>query len=300
VLSNPSTLSPQSSVLSPDGVLSPPRKNVGSARSFGRAAEFYDDDERANVLARWTRRQGLRALDSAFGLGDRVLEIGCGTGREAVHLARRGVRVVATDAAPGMIDVLSARLAPGGAAEDLAGMITTLLLPAGKLGTLLEQYGPGAFDGCYSSMGPLNCEPDLQPVASALALLVRPGGRLVLSILNRYCLWETAWYLRARQLNIAFRRWSGRAEATSRPDWQEEVFTCYYWHRRDIERAFRPHFRVVSRRGLPWLLPPLYLDDLIKKAPGFFRVLARLDRRLAAVWPAYDIGDHLLLELIRE
>jgi hypothetical protein len=148
-------------------------------------------------------------------------------------------------------------------------------------------------------MGPLNCEPSLEPVAEALAQLVRPGGRLVFSILNRYCLWETAWYLRARRPRLAFRRWGGRAEATSRPAWQEEKFTCYYWNRGTIERAFRPHFRVTRREGLPWFLPPLYLDSLIRRAPRFFSRVARLDRRFAAIWPAYEIGDHLLIQFER-
>jgi 2-polyprenyl-3-methyl-5-hydroxy-6-metoxy-1,4-benzoquinol methylase len=34
----------------------------------------------------------------------RVLEIGCGCGRDAVFLAERGFRVVATDASTGMLD----------------------------------------------------------------------------------------------------------------------------------------------------------------------------------------------------
>ena len=276
------------------------RSRVGSAQSFSRAAAFFEDDERANVLARWTRVQSLRTLYAAFGPGDLVLELGCGTGMEAVRLARRGVRVVAVDAAPGMIEVLSAKLAPGGPGEDVADMITPVLMPARNIGALIERYGPGAFDGCYSSMGPLNCEPDLRPVAEALGVLVRPGGRVILSILNRYCAWETAWYLRARQPSLAFRRWSGQAVSTSRPQWQEEVFTCYYWHRSEIERTFRPHFRIARRRGLPWLLPPLYLDGLIRRAPRFFRSVARLDRRLAHTWPAYSFGDHLVLEMVRK
>jgi SAM-dependent methyltransferase len=274
-------------------------REVTSADAFSRAAPLFEGDEELNSLARWTRRRSLATLDAAFGPGDRVIEIGCGTGIEATHLARRGVSVVATDIAPGMIAAISAKVAPGGIAHDLPGKIEPVLLPAHRLGDLVERYGPASFDGAYSSMGPLNCEPSLEPVATALAQLVRPGGRLVFSILNRYCLWETAWYLRALQPRLAFRRWGGRAEATSRPAWQDEKFTCYYWNRGAIERAFRPHFHVIRREGLPWFLPPLYLDGLIRRAPRLFSRVARLDRRFAAVWPAYDIGDHLLIQFER-
>lgn len=271
-----------------------------SGRAFSRAAPFFDADEAANPLAQWARVRSLALLDAAFGPGDRVIELGCGTGIEATHLAARGVQVVATDAAPGMIAELQRKLAPGGQAAALAARITPILLPAGQIGTLREQYGPAAFAGAYSSFGPLNCEPRLRPVAAGLADLVRPGGRLLLMLLNRYCLWETAWYLRARQPGRAFRRWHGRTQATVRPDWQDDRITCYYWTSGSIERAFRPAFRVAARRGLPWLMPPLYLDGLLRRAPGLFRVVGRLDAQLARVWPAPWIGDHIAYEFVRE
>ncbi len=272
---------------------------VTSDEAFSRAAPLFDGDEEHNPMAKWARHRSLATLLKAFKPGDRVLEIGSGTGIEAIQLARRGIHVVATDAAHGMIATLSTKLAVGGSAHDIAHMIEPVYKPAQDLGELVERYGRGAFDGVYSSMGPLNCIPNLQPVADAVALLVKPGGRVILGILNRYCLWETAWYLRARDPKRAFRRWGGQAEATSRPGWQDEKFTCYYWNRPTIERAFRPHFRVIKREGLPWLLPPLYLDGLIKRVPGFFRSIARLDRHFAYLWPAYDIGDHLLIQFER-
>ncbi len=270
-----------------------------SARAFTLAAPLFDADEARNPLARWTRRRSLATLDAAFAPGARVIEIGCGTGIEATHLAARGVHVVATDVAPGMIAALAAKLAPGGRAAALADRITPRLLPAHRIGDLAAEYGPGSFDGAYSSLGPLNCEPSLAPVAAGLARLIRPGGRLVFSLLNRYCLWETAWYLRARDPGRAFRRWGGEAEGTARGDWQDIRFTCYYWTPGVTARAFAPHFRVVRRQGLPWLLPPLYLDGLVRRAPGLFRRLARLDRHWAAVWPAWALGDHLLVEFER-
>jgi SAM-dependent methyltransferase len=274
-------------------------RHVASSDAFGRAAPLYEQDEAANPIVRWARRRSLAVLDAAFHAGDRVLEIGCGTGIEAIHLAQRGVNVVATDAAEGMIEIVKAKLRPGGPSGIMAGNVEPLVLPAHDLGRLVERYGPSSFDGAYSSFGPLNCEPSLEPVAVALAQLIKPGGRVVMSLLNRYSLWETAWYLRARQPQLAFRRWGGAAQATSRGPWQNEKFTCYYWTRGHIEATFRPYFRVVRRRALPWLLPPFYLGGLVPRAPRLFRGMARIDWALAGIWPAYDIGDHLLLDLIR-
>lgn len=285
----------------PDSVRSPQSSALyaAAARAFSRAAPLYDAEHAANPLARWTRVRSLQALDRAFAPGLRVLELGCGTGAEAIHLAGRGVRVVATDAAPAMVDTLAAKLAPGGPAAALADRITPLVLQAGRAGDLVARYGPGTFDGAYSSFGPLNCEPTLAPVVAALAALIRPGGRVVISLINRYCLWETAWYLRAGQPDQAFRRWGGHGVATVRAAWQDERIPIFYWTPGVVERAFRPAFRVQRRLGLPWLLPPQYLDGLVRRAPGLFRRLARLDRRFAHRWPCYAVGDHVLLEFIR-
>ena len=285
----------------PDSVLSPQSSVLydAAARAFSRAAPLYDAEHAANPLARWTRVRSLQALDQALAPGMRVLELGCGTGAEAIHLAGRGVTVVATDAAPAMVATLAAKLAPGGPAEALAGRITPLVLPAGRAGELVARYGPGGFDGAYSSFGPLNCEPVLAPVVAALAALVRPGGRVVISLINRYCLWETAWYLKAGQPGQAFRRWGGQSVATVRAAWQDERIPIFYWTPGVVERAFRPAFRVRRRLGLPWLLPPQYLDGLVRRAPGVFRRLARLDRRFAHRWPCYAVGDHVLLEFVR-
>ncbi|HMA37094.1 MAG TPA: class I SAM-dependent methyltransferase [Chloroflexia bacterium] len=271
-----------------------------AATAFSRAAPLYDAEQQANPIARWTRARSLAVLAGAWQPGTRVLELGCGTGAEAIQLAARGVEIVATDAAPGMIALLAAKLAPGGPAAPLAARITPLVLRAAEAGQLIERYGPAAFAGAYSSFGPLNCEPALAPVAAALATLVRPGGHVILSLINRYCLWETAWYLRAGRPALAARRWSGRSRATVRAAWPETQIPIFYWTPGAVEQAFRPHFQTVRRLGLPWLLPPQYLDGLVRRAPHLFRRLARLDRRLAGTWPCYTLGDHFLLELVRQ
>lgn len=268
-----------------------------SGRAFSLSAPMYDAEQTANIVARWSRRRSLDILSRAFHPGEQVLELGCGTGEEALYLAARTLNVVATDAAAGMVAQVEAKLAQ--MPHSQTGRVTPIVLPAARIGDLLPIYGHAAFDGAYSSFGPLNCELSLSPVASALADLVKPGGRLVLSLINRYCLWETAWYLASRQPRRAFRRWPGTSDATVRAAWQNERITIFYWTPSAVERAFQPHFRTTRRMALPWLLPPQYLHTLVRSHPSLFHRLASLDRRLASKWPFYALGDHVLLELVR-
>ena len=114
------------------------------ARGYDLLSAGYDEQ-----LARdgWMRRLLWRRFDSLFRAGDRVLDVGCGTGIDTVHLAERGVSVTGIDVSPGMVAVLRAKLAErriSPAPEVLVGDINT------RLATL-----PGPFDGLISSFAAL-------------------------------------------------------------------------------------------------------------------------------------------------
>ena len=73
-------------------------KRFGSAQAYwDTVATTYDRDFGDSVTGRVNRRVVWRALDRAFKPGQRVLELNCGTGIDAVHLAARGIRVLACE-----------------------------------------------------------------------------------------------------------------------------------------------------------------------------------------------------------
>ena len=77
--------------------------------AFDALAADYDASFTATPLGTLLREAVWRRLDARFAPGDRVLELACGTGEDAVHLASRGVRVTAVDASAAMVE--AARLA---------------------------------------------------------------------------------------------------------------------------------------------------------------------------------------------
>jgi len=261
---------------------------------FDAAADRYDADEAGSRVLAHMRARAFRQFSAAFGPGARLLELGSGSGTEAARLVDLGCRVALVDVSPRLLERAAARVR---AVRD-DGLLGAHLLPARSVGDLVGVYGGGSFDGGYSSFGPLNCEPLLDPVARGLADLVRPGGALVLSLINRWCPAEVAWFAAHGQWREAARRWGGPVQAAAYPGGPKDVATWYY-SRRDIERAFSGAYHLEHAEALPLLWPPPYLDFLVARFEGFFRALEPVERR-AATWPVLrDLGDHVLLRLRR-
>lgn len=265
-----------------------------TAAGFSEAARTYDQDEEGNFILAWMRERAAKVMEQAFPANARLIELGCGTGIEATRFAHAGRMLVLTDVSSAMLEQATAKVREA----QPEALMSAHEIPASKVGELAAKYGQGTFDGAYSSFGPLNCEPDLRPVATGLATLVKPGGRLVFSVINRICPTEMAWFALHLEFKNAKRRLGGPIMARAVAGGELSV-TTYYYSPSDFKRAFQPDFRVVSCRALPLLLPPPYLAHLVKRAPGFFRLIGRADDALAGLPLLGSLGDHFLIEMER-
>ena len=266
-----------------------------SLTGFDAAAARFDADERGNPVLAHMRGRVFRALTEAFPRDARLLELGSGTGTEASRLVRGwGARVALVDPSAELLRRATAKVRASG--EE--GLLGSHLLRASEVASLREIYAASSFDGAYSSFGPLNCEPVLDPVANGLAQLVRPGGALVLSIINRWCPVEFGWFALHGEWEDAVRRFRGPAQAAAYPGGPKDVRTWYY-SRRDVERAFSHDFYVEHAEALPLLLPPPYLDFVVARFPRFFEALEEVEPWVARRRVLRDLGDHFLVRLRR-
>jgi SAM-dependent methyltransferase len=106
--------------------------------------------------------------------GMRVLDVGCGPGRHAHALGRRGIRVLGVDIAARFVE-----LAADGAPEG----VEFLRQDARHL-----DVGTGfdaAISLCQGAFGLVGPGPDLE-VLAGMAAAVRPGGRVALSAFSAY------------------------------------------------------------------------------------------------------------------
>jgi ubiquinone/menaquinone biosynthesis C-methylase UbiE len=259
-----------------------PGSAAGAA--FDRIAQDYDRRFTDSLIGRAQRDAVWKVLTRTFRTNDRVLELNCGTGEDAIFLAGNGISVFALDASRQMIARAEQRL------QHNAPQLSVVFceLPTERI----EELHPETqFDGALSNFSGLNCIADLGAVASSLASLVKPGGRLVLCLSTRFCLIEILYYLALGQWRKALRRCKGYTEVAL----DGVQFRVYYPTLRRIRQSFAPDFRLYSCTGIGIAVPPSYLEAWARQHPRLLLLLRRLEELLAAVPILRSTGDHVLL-----
>jgi SAM-dependent methyltransferase len=242
--------------------------------AFDSVAANYDGPRGNNDLIQHMRREMWRWLDESFPRRSKLLDLGCGTGLDAVRMAEQGHEVLATDWSPRMVERAHGRAADAG----LSGRVHTAAIGAHELARI---EGRSLFDGVYSNLGPLNCLPDLAPVSRECARLVKAGGRLVFTVIGRWCPWEIAYYARRAdwtRIGVRFARGMTPVRMNGHTVWTR------YWTPGGFYRSFAREFALVHCRALCLFAPPPYMTGLRDRHPAWFErlELGPARRRLAA------------------
>jgi ubiquinone/menaquinone biosynthesis C-methylase UbiE len=257
--------------------------------AFDSVAADYDGARGNNALIQDMRQEMWRWLDATFAPGSRIIDLGCGTGLDAIRMAQQGHYVTATDWSPRMIERTADRAAR---AEVMENVHAT---PVGAH-ELQRIEGRNLFDGAYSNLGPLNCVPDLAVVAEQCARLLKPRGALVFTVIGRVCPWEIGHYALKRKwerVRVRFAKDMAPVGMNKRVVWTR------YYSPREFYSAFEPHFTLGHYRGVCVFAPPPYLTSVKEKHPRLYKRLWRMDRR-AAGWPVLrNLGDHFLMVMYR-
>ncbi|HEY7303738.1 MAG TPA: class I SAM-dependent methyltransferase [Bryobacteraceae bacterium] len=242
---------------------------VVAGLAFDKIASAYDALWTTSTVGQLQRAAVWHRVDPLLKRGETVLDLGCGTGEDALHMMARGVRVRGIDASREMVRVARAR---GVNAQHLA------------IESLTEMHGP--FDGTLSNFGALNCVPDLEFVTASLGRLIRPGGFLAICVMGCCCAWELSYFLRRGEAKKAFRRWhrEGTVESLG--------VRLTYPSVRHLRRIFRPQFKLTGRYGIGLCVPPSYVNQLSETT---LALLSRIDVRIAACPVIRALSDHQLL-----
>ena len=253
-----------------------------AAMAFDSIAEGFDARFTPWLSVAAQRRAVREALVATFAPRSRLLELGGGTGDDALWMAGRGYQVLMTDPSPAMVRVASAKFAGRSA---LAAEVAS----AENLGAI-----DGRFDGAWSTFAGLNCVADLSPVGRGLARLLRPGAAAMLVLFGTFCPGEMlVEALRGRPRNMFRRRARGAVPARL----NGHDFTVVYHRHRDLAAALSPWFVPAGRQGIGVFVPPSAAEPWISRHPHLLAGLDALDDALGR--PLARFGDHILYRFVR-
>lgn len=266
------------------------KKNVdyysGIATAFDSASEEYDFTIRNNFINTWIRERSISVLLQYARPDDTLLEIGCGTGAEAIQVAKHVTGVVATDISPEMISLLQRKVESRGLGRKVAAM----QVGAAQIARTSASLPSGRTRLAYSFNGALNCEPAIAEFPGELAKVVDEGGFFICSIRNTLCISEVLAHAAALQ-------WSRMAPRKKQPVMVSVGgmdIPAYYYSPDRFASFFSSRFRLRKMLGLPAILPPAYLSDIYFRARSLLSVAERLELAAAGSFPFNRFGDQTL------
>lgn len=253
--------------------------------AFDVFANDYDDNFSHSRLGKLLRERVWEILAEHFETGQHVLDLACGTGEDAIWLARQGLRVTATDGSTEMVRKAKAKAETEGFGDQVD-------VRQASFQEIFNHDSPFTnlqFDGAYSNFGGLNTIADWRLLAEGLSKIIKPDGKLILVPMGPFCPWEILWYLGHGQPKLAFRRFREQASAQI----GNAVIPIWYPSAKRLQSEFAPWFEHLQTESLGLWLPPSYLDHFVNKWPKLFtslNYLERLPARLTKGW-----GDHYII-----
>jgi len=223
--------------------------------------------------------------DQVFNAPGHLLELGCGTGEDAIRFGHCGFEVTATDASSLMIDVARAKARKATAADNLE----FLCVPMEHVATAFRGR---QFDGLFSNFGAVNCVANLRALSANVAAVLTPGAPLLWVVMGRHVPWEWFWYLVRGQPGKALRRL--RPEGA-----QWRGLTICYPTPAAITAALAPDFAVTRISPLGCVLPPSYAADWLDRSPRALAALSRMERAAQRSQLLANWSDHYIIEARR-
>jgi SAM-dependent methyltransferase len=250
--------------------------------AFSKQSAHFDEDDFSNPVLQTWRKRIYGHVDQFIRANSKMLELNAGTGIDAIHFAKLGHSVHATDISEGMIAKIQAKTQE----HSLSNKITIQQISFDQLDQV-----DGKFDYVFSNFGGLNCIGNLNRVTKHLPHLLNDNAIVTWVIMPRIAPWEWTWMWRGK-FGQAFRRFNKNGADAHLKD---EHFKTYYFSLREIKTAFGSEFQLIKAEGLGVFSPPPASLNFVRVFPRLSNLLASVDRGLSRRSPFNKWGDHIVV-----
>lgn len=219
-----------------------------------------------------------------------ILDLGCGTGTDAIWFAEKNAQVHAVDGSGEMIRICREKLVNAG----LESRVTFVHKSMTDLG---ESLGSQKFDLIFSDFGAFNglSPQELKYLANTAAQHLSKHGQLIAVVMGTFCLWETSYFLLKLDFKKAFRRLSRNVV---RAHLGHGAYTdTWYYSPRQFYTLFSKNFNLTGIYPIGLFLPPTYLAGSRFLSPFLIKQLARMERILGDLQFPSFASDHYLIHL---
>jgi SAM-dependent methyltransferase len=253
------------------------------AESFDSYAADYDAHFTFSPIGQLQRERVFHFLDPYLKVPRLVLEFNCGTGHDAIELAKRGHTVTALDISQGMIEVAKAKTKSSNPEFVCADMRKFSELNIPKVDVL------------FSNFGGWNClnEVELKQMAMACQQQLNDNGLIAAVIMGTQCKWEDFYFKRIKHKGYKRRQNINGISTTINGN----TFTTYYYSPQQLTYYFKKEFSVELLKPIGLFVPPSYLNDYFKRKPLALKLLSLLEKVFGGISSWADYADHYLIVL---
>jgi SAM-dependent methyltransferase len=264
------------------------KDDIITSLEFDLQAQGYTSLILQNPISRWQREVSLVELAKCFHSGDRILEIGCGTGIETIALATRGVNILATDVSEKMLEILHRRARTAGVDPK----VKSRMMASSEIAALQSDsyFPPGGFDGAFSTFGAMNLEKDLKRFSCSLAKILKPKGLVVFGVWNKRCLSDAVASGLLGRTDSIRQRFSGFARAGDESKYSLDTFS---YSPKEFYRFFAAKFDLISLVAVPTFIPPAAFS----RRWSFLLRFRKADLAVGKLPLFRSVGDNFLMKL---
>ncbi len=254
------------------------------AASFDNYAIQYDKHFTFSPIGLLQREAVYSYLTPLLNKQQSVLEINCGTGHDALEIAKQVKGIVATDVSENMIQQCEAKKRG----------INNVSFKAIAIQDLEEEIKNT--DLIFSNFGGLNClsPEELQEFAKKCNVLLNKNTDLVFVIMGRKCIWERFYFKIKSDRTKAKRRKSTEGVDTLI---NGSEFKTWYYSPKEVTDFFGSEYKVQRVAGVGLFVPPSYLNPFFANKKILLKLFSGLDKVFCKFKWTADHADHYLIHL---
>jgi ubiquinone/menaquinone biosynthesis C-methylase UbiE len=249
---------------------------------FDQAAKNYDNHFTNSEIGKKQRNLVYENLQKQLKNTEKIIEINCGTGEDAIWLAQQEFHVTATDISEKMIEIAQSK-----------SNVNHLTFKVLDINTLFEETEN--YDFLFSNFGGLNCltKKELVLFFNSAAKILTEKGKMSLVIMPKNTIWEQFYFVLKLDFKAAFRRKKEVAFANV----DGEKVATYYYNPKDIVTLSETNFEFLEVKPIGFFIPPSYLEPFFKNKKPILNGLTFFENKIKNRSFLSKYADHFIITL---